>query len=430
MKIWSLLILGWLCACHKAAPPLIHETPKADTLIAESEEESLPLHYKVTPLPEPHRYQVELDWSGAPAKSAGWALTREDESLETATLFQGDEAVRTWTDDTVEEGKGYRYSLWRSAEGELTLHSQVGVRISLDRVVDGVEETSRIAGVRRLFLTPAARLRPSGAELRIEVDEIHSDGGTIESFPKESVALAGDGRSGAPMFLKAGLARGKLTIIARGENAKAGAEGKSGAAGADGRPGKDAESGRRYEAPANFTGTFLGLALCPLFQNCHRMERQEDVDRFYELARQKVSPHFTHASWTQLFVCKQDLERGQNGSSGEPGGDGAAGGKGGDASALHVEIADSKDFLFKIETEPGQGGAGGKAGAGGAGGKGSASGKPDAMGLCPTKPGDGMNGPNGASGKAGPAGIPGKILPQCLKLGGTVMGDCPTTPAG
>lgn len=444
MKYWSIFFACLLISCHRAMPPdkapairpvtaegmeVPSGSPPAPTP-ASSVDSELPLKAEVVPLPEPHRYRVELSWHGAPAKAQAWKLTREDEAHGERTLTEGPESLRAWQDNEVSEGKGYRYSLWMSQGGELTLHSHFAVRVPRDRVVDAVEVTDHIEGFRRLFLAASARLRPTTA-LTIDVDEIVSDGATIESFEKEAAATTGDGRPGAPIVVRAREGRGKLTVLSRGEHGANGGDGRKGAAGNNGRPARDAYTERRFRAPADMTTTLMGLSLCYLFPRCNSLTKQEDVDRFYELARQKIAAAdaYSHPTWTQLFVCQHNADVGQDGSPGENGQDGGQGGNGGDTSSVFIQVHDVKDFTVKVEHEPGMPGHGGAGAAGGSGGMGSRSGKPDPAGICPAvTPYDGKEGPPGSPGKPGKDGRGGSASPACLRLGGVAHGDCSAIP--
>jgi hypothetical protein len=73
--------------------------------------------------------------------------------------------------------------------------------------------------VNRLFLTKGSQLETLGLNITIAVNEIISDDGIIESFPRNKEASAGQsGQSGGFLQIQAKRGSGKLHIFARGES--------------------------------------------------------------------------------------------------------------------------------------------------------------------------------------------------------------------
>jgi hypothetical protein len=210
----------------------------------------------------------------------------------------------------------------------------------------------------------------------MSVQEIHSEGGIIETFLENQTAILGsDGRPAESISISANTGSGRLFVYSRGENGGKGISGKPGQEGSVGDDGTDAEVG--------ISDTVLGALgdLSPLPRNAVRSE----------------------AKAKDLLFCKNSASDGATGGQGTPGGVGGTGGKGGDSAHVFVDITDNSKIQVDLFHLPGRGGAGGLGGPGGPGGLGGKPGNPDPLELCTSgEPGErGANGPRGETGKTG-----------------------------
>ena len=392
-----------LSACQRKQAAL---SPKSETFEPAKEnvqsQLTLPLQFEIKALPEPHRYQVELQWHGGASQAEGWQLTREDSQMESKSLISGEEGLREWVDREVEDGRSYRYLLWKNSKDGLVLHSLVTVKIPKDTVIEDTREVAALEGQGRLFLGSKAHLKPS-ASLSLSFPEIHSDGAIIE------------GR-GLPVSIRARKATGKLTLDIRGQNGAAGKDGKEGSPGQRGRDGQNATTNRTCLAPnCQTVGGYPAQSL----------GRQDEIDAYYQFAE----THWPKESsaYRSLWRCSRSASVGENGETGGQGENGTSGTNGEDSSTLFLEIADTQGLKIQIEKAFSQGGRGGAGGQGGAGGPGGKSGQNEARNICPPlSPRDGNAGSRGTTGRRGEDGFPGKIAPQCIRLNGVEEGDCET----
>jgi hypothetical protein len=231
----------------------------------------------------------------------------------------------------------------------------------------------------RLVLRPGAKFYTQGLNLKLQIGELISEGGTIATFEDNKFANPQTkGRDGGNLDLVLGHAAGKLTIELRGEDGGAGASGQPPDAlpqGAKGATGKDA--------------LCMGL------------------------------PSHTYGPVAAATS-------GGPGAPGLPGFPGGSGFKGGDSGAVFLKAMTTENFEVTVQKIPGKGGPGGLGGKGGAGGLG---GDPGTEG-CPLIPQTQhfytTTGPAGAEGPQGPPGAPGPdgvLQPACL-LFGTAPAEC------
>jgi len=418
------LFICLITACHRAKSPLppteqtvattatedpiepgpVKPTlPDAPVIVTEpsEEEKGLPLQLRVEALPEPHHYQVVLQWNLASARASGWTLTREDDSLSTRVVAKGGEELREWKDTTVKDGSRYRYLLWKSIDGEMELHSLAVAGIPKDLVLDSPGTKERISGIARLFLTEKARLH-STKGLIIDVDEIQSRNAVIETV------------GGPMMLIRAKKATGDLTLIARGADGISGAAGADGAPGRKGNKGRDADLGRILNPPGYVPNAF-GVRI-PVSTEAELAEVYRQVGEAHP------GVHPLHGL---MWRCNLHLEHGENGGRGENGQPGAPGKDGGDTAPLFVSIAEPAQFRLIHQFEPGRPGPGGAGGKGGAGGLGGQSGYGHPYGVCPPKERkEGDPGVRGIDGTPGLPGRPGKVSPHCFRIGPVENGEC------
>lgn len=82
--------------------------------------------------------------------------------------------------------------------------------------------------LRKLTFTRGSVLYTMGADTEIEVEELISENGRIETFPEGARAGSGqNGRSGGHIYMRAERAQGSLTVILRGEGGGHGMNGKA-----------------------------------------------------------------------------------------------------------------------------------------------------------------------------------------------------------
>jgi hypothetical protein len=345
-------------------------------------------------------YEVQLKFSDL--AGGQWFLRKSDAESSKTYVFPLNEKQKSegFVDPDVFSEKTYSYSLSSGPTSEspatppLTIEIPRDLKIARLSAFPNSNFDLNIKGYHRLFLDESSVITSDGHALTIEVDEIRSIGGTIQTFEPSKVArLAADGQVPALISIKAKKLVGTLKVILRGEQA---GKGQQGAPGETGLPGK--------------TGTETYMGLLGGFCRGRPEIRGEEFQK-------------THPG------------RGGVGGQGFTGMPGYPGKQGGRTGSLVVEIPDLDKDQLKIEMILGPGGNGGEGGVGGPGGPGGEGGNivsntgcnNGASLCCPLAPKGptGPQGPSGPFGPAGPVGARGQITingvaSDALKSGGAL----------
>jgi len=245
--------------------------------------------------------------------------------------------------------------------------------------------------IRRLTILENSVLETGGANLKLDIEEIVSFGGSIDTTPKTSLLGYGtNGTDGGSLSIKARRGKGNLKIIAGGQDGNTGAKGSTGTQGSKGGTGQNGLS--QFEC--------LFSLLTPF-------------------DRDPGGPGRCIKSW----YCSRDTGNGAQGGQGTRGSAGFAGGNGGNSSPVLIVFDDPTGIEIHTEVRPGIGGLGGEGGNGGIGGPGGDPGSRDSRNAC-REASRGPQGPQGPVGPQGPNGKSGNENPICLKLGNAQIGDC------
>ena len=246
----------------------------------------------------------------------------------------------------------------------------------------------------RLIILETGVITTNGHELKLEVEEIVSHGGTIDTTPVYPKLKSGEhGRNAKTFHLVAKSGRGDLTIIAKGQDGAKGSKGIHGATGAKGGRGHNGEYS--YERRC-------WLSTSPITP---------------------MTPREPEPPCEKHYYCSKQTGDGGRGHRGGQGSKGGTGGNAGLSSPVLIEVTDPSKLTVSTQVQAGLGGSGGDGGSGGQGGAGGDAGKRDSKNLCRVaKPGPkGPLGPRGSQGNNGSSGKKGTV---CLKLGNARIGDC------
>lgn len=224
----------------------------------------------------------------------------------------------------------------------------------------------------RLVIGRNAQFITQGLNVRIEVKELISDGGTMRTFKSDQAAVQGaNGRSGGNLELVIVKASGDLQIVMQGER------------GGQGINGNDPDESLRGTKGAPGIPAFFDSSLAAVI-----------------------------------------LRRAENGSPGGPGLPGYPGGsgfKGGDSGKASIRVTDAEEFQITFLKSPGKGGTGGIGGAGGPGGYGGDPGRETTEGhpaaAVHNYTVQGPQGPQGPQGANGQTGINGYNEKICIQKG-------------
>ncbi len=357
-------------------------------------------------MPKANHYGVQLVWSIA-SDASSWLIQRQEGGGLESLLSQVDSKATNYVDTQVVAGRTYRYLLKQLPADKSSEPRQVVLTIPRDLEVSGMTMTSKIEGIRRLFLNASARLVTEGKDSLIAVEEIISDNAVIETFGEGTRAGAGrPGRDGGAIVIKAKSGSGTLSIYSRGES---GGNGIAGSTGKDGALGKKAVQAISTHLAVDVVCDCSGLA-------DELRERLKGINLFAALQYQ--AEQVRHR-------CIQEPTDGFPGGAGTAGGHGSHGGRGGDTAKVFVEVENNSNLEIKTFQVPGLAGAGGQGGKGGDGGFGGDGDFLiyDAFRNCrESKPGP--NGPAGSDGRPGLGGQDGKEQPMCLNLGGNKSAGC------
>jgi hypothetical protein len=373
-----------------------------------------PLTAEIAAGEKANTYSVHLRWD-VNQEPSFWLVHRKREGQigdsEQIASVQGN--CRNADDTSAQSGTTYTYYLGAVNADHYLLTTKLTVTIPKDFEVTGAMKPplEGLVGFNRLIFLPGSRLVTDGADLKVEVNEILSEEGVIETFPTDNKSAFGKpGRNGGEISVKAKIGKGILHIFGRGQTGGDGVMGKPGFTGRRGFPG--------YPATATH-GDLQRPCECGAIAEALKKEMGNPV-----LAA-------LSGAGMQFFLlranhhCLKEATPGIDGFEGGPGWDGEKGSRGGDSSRIYLEVENTSELLVKAYPIPGQGGTGGSGGQGGEGGPGGSPGnhERDPFGNCQETPW-GAVGQKGAQGQRGLSGSAGATLPMCSKLGTTRFGDC------
>ena len=397
--VWCILF-GLLFAFGGCAPE--------DTLKPKETSETKPgenFSAKVTPLTDPNKYEVQLEWSSAD-KPLQWIIHRKEgeqklESTQVAVVSGSQNDIK---DPSVEPGKEYTYFLGAVQDPNYTLKGKAKASIPKDLEFRGEISIKGLLQGNRLFLRDGAKLQTLGESVSFEVNELLASYAIIDTSPPQGV----NGRPCGEISIKANSARGRLTIQCRATN---GANGPDGGNGRNGDPGGQGSPGDVDVKPNE---------QLPVHKDAAERAQLKHWYATNTLPTGAVRPD----GWKLWFYCSRPPGDGALGEPGANGGDGTSGGDGGNSSAISVEVKNDLDFQAKALVVPGEGAVGGRGGNGGKGAPGGPPGRPDPSGfLCPTAK-QGPSGPDGLNGRPGRYGQKGTVRRVCIRIGERISGDC------
>ena len=402
--IWLvvLTLMLTLSACAPKAgdkPPVASPVPKQEAL-----------KVRVAGAADPNSYLARLEWNHDTVPQH-WLIHRKnhDKAGETVQIAVLDGKERSAVDGTVQPGARYTYILAAVTDPHYAIKGKAEVSVPRDKELVGSFAAPDFTGISRVFLRRDAKLLVGAAPLKIEVDEIFSDGASIETFPSGQAALPGvNGRSAGDITIRARRASGTLAITTNGERGGDGIYGSPGQRGATGTPGTPGRWDMNPEA--------------------YRVFNKSYVDS-WKLAMERDPKPPGHPEWQHKvgnwswYVCATEPTDGGRGGNGTTGGDGGLGGNGGDSAKVHVEIAEDSDFKVDAVGQPGGWGLPGRGGLGGPGGSGGPPGPRDQGHLC-REPQPGPKGSDGLAGRPGRYGEAGKRKGVCVRIGPRASSDC------
>ncbi len=357
---------------------------------------------QIEPLPAPNQYRVHLKWK-MKEDPAAWRLRREVRSEGAKPLVTLDGSEREYVDTTVSAGETYKYYL-ETSEG--SAKAEVTALVYSDLVIQGVMTPESFAA-HRLFFTPGSKIRTEGKDVQINVEEIISDGGTVESFHYGQTAPEEQpGRAGRRIEIRAKRASGLLYVTAQGENGGRAARGASITQPAERGP-------RGVNGQCGYRGTEV---------NCESLTA-DNLELWRRLAATPGPTQHVYQDALSKLYCKVQPGDGGPGLPGKQGEKGGTGGAGGDSGEIYVRVENAANFEVKPNLYPGHGGEWAPGGNGGPGGPGGDPGRQDHLKLCRLAT-QGPDGPNGLMGPWGEKGKEGRLQTFCLHLGSTRLGTC------
>lgn len=384
MKVSKIVALSLVSACaFKPAAPVETTGPSIQSVSG--------LKLELKEYDAPNSYGVALSWEDV-GKGQAILLRRVDQDGRITQLDTLPIDEHSFEDKSVLPTVKYSYQLAILSGEALAQKLEAEIQIPSDLAFSGLTTIGNVdSSIRRIFLNEGVVARTNGEEVTIDVNEIVSRNGVIETFAEGTTAAAGqNGRSGGRIYIKTKKGRGNLTILARGENGGAGFQGPTGGSGAGGGPGRN--------------GVADSESICR--QPLSTLRPPSEGGRCY-----------------QNWYCSVETGDGASGGQGLPGGPGESGRSGGDSALIVVEVSDPSGFEINPVSLPGAGGAGGSGGRGGPGGPGGPPGAGDPRGKCRIAS-TGPQGGSGPLGAAGPIGISGIKQPICTRLGETAFGEC------
>lgn len=212
--ILCLATLSTLQACGKArtTPPGVKQPLKT----------AFGFRATTIAMPAPNQYEVQLNWNRVPGADTCFVHREVWKGLLRMAPNQKRDGTATFfSDQDVQAGQRYVYLLECRGKSGFRARERVEVTVPKDFDAKGILHNPKITGVKRLFLHERTRLITDGKDLHIDVDEIISNYGNIESFPKGQINRAA-GRSGGTIIIRARRASGRLVIWGRGEDGSPG----------------------------------------------------------------------------------------------------------------------------------------------------------------------------------------------------------------
>jgi hypothetical protein len=306
-------------------------------LSGKSADKTLPsADFRLKPQPEPGVYELEIEWDTASVLVDEVWIEKETKGHPREYIFRSQEAKGSYTDKSLQFGKNYGYQVFATSEGRSFPLGAMALSLPEDWVVPAGEHAWVQRPLGRLFLSKGSVVRLEKKDMALELLELHSAGGTIETYQTgEAAPEATAGRSGGRIQIRAGFATGTVTLASRGES---GGPGLNGQNGKPGNPGADAlPEVRFYDGHAHGHSNMQS-----------RMALPKEM--------------FTHVT-----IPRTPATDGQNG---EPGAPGTNGGDGGSSGGVLLKVDKAGSFLPIIVSQGGSGGSGGRGGVGGAGGEG------------------------------------------------------------
>ena len=278
------------------------------------------------------------------------------------------------------------------------------VKGTRDLKISNVVYAKDLTDVRTLTLKLGAKILVEDAPLILDLEELISDDGTIQSFASETAQRGMSGQSGRQIRIRAKRARGNLNIMASGQH---GGEGQDGTNGRDGAQGPQGVPGIYDVKPDD---------QLPIPKSA-----QERVDlKAYYLGKKHGD---VNARWDLWFFCSQQTGDGGQGVPGEYGHDGQKGGDGGNSSPVFLQIEEGERFQAHVTAELGRGALGGRGGSGGTGGPSGPPGVRDNGDRC-REASLGTKGADGLAGRPGELGKSGKKNSVCVQINNQVSGEC------
>ncbi len=258
------------------------------------------------------------------------------------------------------------------------------VELEAEKKTEKSQIDSKFYSVGRIYFSQGAKLFTMGQDINLDVDEIHSKGAELGTFPSGSKAFLNvEGRGGGRLIVNVNKLIGPLNVSARGEAGGDGLNGKEPGAELNGAAGRKGE---------NFcTPNLTEVHVC----NGAFIENKDANCNYPDL-------------------------KGESGSPGLKGYPGTNGRRGGDTGSIGIRIRELQNEDLIWMKEAGMGGEGGRGGIGGAGGPGGAPGtirNYSGQDYC-VAPGNerqrGSPGSRGETGDSGRGGLTGNLGSICV----------------
>ncbi len=369
-RLIALLCLNSILGCNsefKNTEDRSHSELKVDT---EAKSFDVFIEARIVPSTAPEKYVVYFSWPKI--DSSRFIRIKQKQTLTTVHGNQTDFNHEVSHDQNLIysfEILDPNYKLEKIFSKRVSIPKDIVIREHANNII---ENSKLIAN--RLFLTGDSKLITNGYNTEIEVNEIYSDSGVIESFPLSAKAkLDVPGKSAGLLTIKAKAAFGDLKIYMRGED------------------GGDGSAGESYTSPAP-SGKDAGLGVA----ECDTTGKDRNLTCF----------------------CTEYGANAENGKQGSFGKNGKPAQNGGDSGTLKVFINDGKDFQLEAFHEigiAGLPGAGGDGQLGGAGGK---------LSNSKCSGSSGKNGSQGPKGISGASAEDGKVGSICIYIASEGKNDC------